>query len=228
MMNEKTVVITGVSRGLGRAMVAEFVREGWTVAGCCRSVKAVEELEQLFPAPHLFRQVDVSDGEAVGAFATELLQQLGTPALVLNNAATINTNAPLWEVPPQEFSALIDINIKGTFSVIRHLAPAMMKKGGGVVVNFSSGWGRSTSPQVAPYCASKFAIEGLSKAMSQETQGRVAVVALNPGIIDTEMLRSCFGNDAAAYDNASEWAKRAVPFLIKLGVCDNGKSLTAP
>jgi NAD(P)-dependent dehydrogenase (short-subunit alcohol dehydrogenase family) len=97
-----------------------------------------------------------------------------------------------------------------------------------VAVNFSSGWGRSTSPEVAPYCATKWAIEGLSQAVSQETGGKTAVVALNPGIIDTEMLRSTFGEGAGHYPNAADWAKRAVPFLVRLGPKDNGKALTAP
>jgi NAD(P)-dependent dehydrogenase (short-subunit alcohol dehydrogenase family) len=104
----------------------------------------------------------------------------------------------------------------------------MMARGSGVIVNFSSGWGRSTSPEVAPYCATKFAIEGLSQAISQETGGRIAVVSLNPGIIDTDMLRSCWNDEAGAYPGPEQWAKRAVPFLMKLGGKDNGRALTAP
>ena len=95
-------------------------------------------------------------------------------------------------------------------------------------MNFSSGWGRSTSPEVAPYCATKWAVEGLSQAVAQETDGRVAIVALNPGIIDTDMLRSTFGDGAAGYPDARRWARRAVPFLARLGLKDNGRSLTAP
>ena len=81
-----------------------------------------------------------------------------------------------------------------------------------MIVNFSSGWGRSTSAEVAPYCATKWAIEGLSQALAQELPKGMACVALNPGIIDTEMLRSCFGESAASYPDAAEWAtpRRAV------------------
>ena len=64
--------------------------------------------------------------------------------------------------------------------------------------------------------------------MAQDTGGKVAVVALNPGIIDTDMLRSCFGGDAGSYPRAEAWARKAVPFLMKLGAKDNGRSLTAP
>lgn len=228
MSDPKKVVITGVSRGLGRAMLGEFVAQGWTVAGCCRSAEAVETLRKAYPAPHFFYQTDVTKEENVAAFCHEVLATHGAPDLLVNNAAIINANKPLWEVSAQEFSEVIDVNIKGVASMIRHLVPAMLEEKRGVVVNFSSGWGRSTSPEVAPYCATKYAIEGLSQAMSQETGGKVAVVALNPGIIDTDMLRSSFGESAGAYPSAEQWAKRAVPFLIKLGAKDNGKALTAP
>jgi NAD(P)-dependent dehydrogenase (short-subunit alcohol dehydrogenase family) len=228
MKANKSVIITGTSRGLGRAMVTEFIAHGWTVAGCCRSEEAIRELRSLHPKPHYFHQADITGERAVASFCAEVLERIGPPDLLINNAAIINHNNPLWEISAEDFSDIIDVNIKGTVSMIRHLAPAMLERGSGVIVNFSSGWGRSTSPEVAPYCATKWAIEGLSQAMSQETGGKVAVVALNPGIIDTDMLRSSFGSGAASYPKPSEWAKKAVPFLIKLGAKDNGKALTAP
>jgi NAD(P)-dependent dehydrogenase (short-subunit alcohol dehydrogenase family) len=228
MKQTKHVVITGCSRGLGRAMAAEFAAAGWTIAGCARDSKALARLRAEFPAPHFLDQADVSREADVARFCAEILKRHGAPDLLLNNAAVVNHNAPLWEISAQEFSDVVDVNIKGTAAMIRHLAPAMMKRGTGVIVNFSSGWGRSTSPEVAPYCATKFAVEGLSQAVAQETDGKVAVVALNPGIINTEMLRSCFGAGAADYPDAARWAKRAVPFLMKLGAKDNGRALTAP
>lgn len=221
-------VITGVSRGLGRAMAEGFIQQGWIVAGCCRNPEAAKELSNTYPKPHLFLPADVSDSTAVETFCKTVLNELGPPNLLLNNAAIINPNAPLWKIPEKDFSQLIDINIKGVYYTIRHFIPEMLKRGSGVIVNFSSGWGRSTAPEVAPYCASKFAIEGISRALAHETNGRVAVVALNPGIIDTEMLRRTFGSAAGSYEDAKTWAKTAVPFLMNLGTEDNGKSLTAP
>ena len=207
-------------------MVAEFIRLGWTVAGCCRNALAVEQLRAEFGSSHFFQQTDVTKESEVLSFCEQVVSKYGAPDLLLNNAAIVNKNAPLWEVSAEEFSEVMDVNIKGTAAMIRHMVPPMLKRGSGVVVNFSSGWGRSTSPEVAPYCATKWAIEGLSQAMSQETSGKVAVVALNPGIIDTEMLRSCFGEGAGGFPDAEDWAKRAVPFLIKLGAKDNGKALS--
>jgi NAD(P)-dependent dehydrogenase (short-subunit alcohol dehydrogenase family) len=104
----------------------------------------------------------------------------------------------------------------------------MVARGRGVIVNFSSGWGRSTDAEVAPYCASKWAIEGLTQALAQELPSGMAAVPLNPGIIDTAMLRSCFGSSAASHPSPEEWARRAVPFLLALGPRDNGRPLTVP
>jgi NAD(P)-dependent dehydrogenase (short-subunit alcohol dehydrogenase family) len=95
-----------------------------------------------------------------------------------------------------------------------------------VIVNFSSGWGRSTDREVAPYCATKWAIEGLTQALAQELPAGMAAVPLNPGIINTDMLQSCFGPSAAGFPTAEEWAKRAVPFLLQLDERHNGQSLT--
>ena len=121
---------------------------------------------------------------------------------------------------------MIDVNIKGVTNVIRHFVPVMIERGSGVVVNFSSGWGRSTDAEVAPYCATKWAIEGLTQALAQELPASVAAIALNPGVINTDMLQSCFGGSASAYPSAEQWARKSVPFLLELGPRHNGQSLT--
>jgi NAD(P)-dependent dehydrogenase (short-subunit alcohol dehydrogenase family) len=227
-MARKIVLITGVTRGLGRAMVDELVRQGHTVLGCGRSQKGIEQLRRQISSPHDFSVVDVASDEEVKAWAGRLLGAYTPPDLVLNNAGVINRNARLWEVPEREFSQVIDVNIKGIANVIRHFVPAMVKRKRGVIVNFSSGWGRSTDVEVAPYCTTKWAVEGLTQAFAQELPSGMAAVALNPGIINTDMLQSCFGGSASSYPSPAEWAKMAVPFLLNLGPGDNGKQLTAP
>jgi NAD(P)-dependent dehydrogenase (short-subunit alcohol dehydrogenase family) len=222
----KLVVITGITRGLGRAMAEEFTRLGHTITGCGRSAKAITELRDRFPAPHDFEILDVTDDVAVKTWAEKVVKSHGPPDLLLNNAAVINRNARLWKVPAEEFSRVIDVNIKGVTNVIRHFAPAMVARRSGIIVNFSSGWGRSTDAEVAPYCATKWAIEGLTQSLAQELPDGMAAVPLNPGIIDTDMLRSSFGGSASSYPSPQEWAKRAVPFLLKLGPKDNGQPLT--
>jgi len=226
--NPRLIVITGVSRGLGRAMALGFAARGHRVVGCARSAEALSDLGRELGGNHVLQTVDVTDEGEVAAWARSVLDGPGVPDLLVNGAALINRNAPLWEVTGEEFGDVVDVNIKGVAHVIRHFLPAMIERGGGVVVNFSSGWGRSTSPEVAPYCATKWAIEGLTQALAQELPPGLAAVAFNPGIIDTDMLRSCFGDGAAHQPDPEEWAESAVPFLEALDASDNGKALTCP
>lgn len=227
-VNPKIILITGVSRGCGRALAGEFIRGGHIVIGCGRSEKDISALQKRFPAPHHFSVVNVADDAQVAAWAKKVLSSHSAPDLLLNNAALINRNAPLWQVPAEEFSDVIDVNIKGTANVIRHFVPAMITRKRGVIVNFSSGWGRSTDAEVAPYSATKWAVEGLTASLAQELPAGMAAVPLNPGIINTDMLRSCFAGGAASYPTAEDWAKIAAPFLLKLGAGDNGKQLSVP
>jgi NAD(P)-dependent dehydrogenase (short-subunit alcohol dehydrogenase family) len=228
MATAKTIVLTGVSRGCGRALAEEFIRLGHVVLGCGRSEAHITELQKQFPPSHRFAVVDVADDTQVAAWAAEILVARGAPDLLINNAGVINRNAPLWEIPAQEFSQVIDINLKGTANVIRQFVPAMIQRGRGVIVNFSSGWGRSTDAEVAPYCATKWGVEGLTQSFAQELPPGLAAVALSPGIINTDMLRSCFAGSAESYPSPAEWAKVAAPFILKIGPADNGQPLTVP
>ncbi|MEM1296253.1 MAG: SDR family oxidoreductase [Verrucomicrobiota bacterium] len=227
---KKTVLITGCTRGLGRAMTEAFVARGDTVVGCGRSEEELTKIrEKLGESPHRFFQIDITEDTSVEILCEQTVDQVGIPNLILNNAGVINEGGPLWEISDDEFTEVMEVNVKGTASVIRHMVPHMIDSGNsGVIVNFSSGWGRSTSPEVAPYCASKWAIEGLTQALAQELPPHLGTVALNPGIIDTELLRTCFGPSSANYTNPKDWARTAVPFLVNLAPTDNGKSLTAP
>ena len=195
----RRIVITGVGKGLGRALVEEFVRRDCQVAGCSRGEKGIAELQERHGAPHRFRVVDVTDETGVREWASELSAEFGPPDLLINNAAIINQNAPLWKIDGADFDRLMDINVSGVARCIRYFVPAMIAAGTGIVVNLSSGWGRSTSAEVAPYCASKWAIEGLTLALAQELPEGLAAVPLNPGVINTSMLRSCMGTGAASY-----------------------------
>jgi len=224
----RTIVITGITRGIGRGLVEEFDRLGHKIIGCGRSEDQVSELQNALGSDHHFSAVDVTDDALVADWASKMLQAQGAPDLLINNAAIINRNSPLVDVPVAEFDAVIDINIKGVANVSRHFAPAMIESNHGVIVNLSSGWGRSTSPDVAPYCATKWAIEGLSKAMAEELPSGMACVPLSPGVVNTEMLQSCFGGGADTARKPDAFAKVAAPFLLALGPKDNGHSLTVP
>ena len=123
---------------------------------------------------------------------------------------------------------MLAVNVAGTVNVIRHFVPAMIERGRGVIVNLSSGWGRAAEAEVGPYCATKWAIEGLTRSLAAELPLGLAAVPLNPGIIDTDMLRQCWGEAAGAYESAEAWARRAAPYLLRLGPADSGRSRTVP
>jgi NAD(P)-dependent dehydrogenase (short-subunit alcohol dehydrogenase family) len=209
-------------------LTRELARLGHTVAGCARDHDACLHLAAELPAPHRFDPVDVANDRAVAAWVRAVVEAVGVPDLVVNNAALINRSAPLWELTAEEFDVVVDVNVKGVANMARHVLPHMVAQGRGTIVNFSSGWGRSTSPEVAPYCATKWAVEGLTQALAQELPPGLAAVAVNPGIIHTRMLESCFGASAASYQAPASWARRAAPFLLRLGRAHNGQSLDVP
>lgn len=226
-MSRRKVVITGVTRGLGKALTEELLRGGHSVAGCGRGQSQIQELKEQYREDDAsFSVLDVADAAAVNRWALGLSKSWGIPDLLINNAALMNRQANLWELSPQEFSELIDINVKGVTYVIQAFVPLMIKEGRGVIVNMSSGWGRSTSPHVAPYCASKFAVEGLTKALAQELPSPLAAIPLSPGVIDTDMLRSCWGDEAGQHQSPDRWAKQAVPSILSLSWEQNGRSLS--
>lgn len=226
--DSRWIVVTGVTRGLGRALAQRFAEMGHRIGGCGRTREAVAELASLPGGPHAFDVVDVADEGRSAAWARDLIGRNGPPDLLVNNAALINRNAPLWQVPAEEMERVVRVNILGVVNVIRGFVPAMVARGTGVIVNLSSYWGRSVAPEVAPYCATKWAIEGLTKALAKELPKKMAAVPLNPGVIDTAMLRSTFGEAAGGYPSPEEWSRQAAPFLLALGPGDNGKSLTVP
>jgi NAD(P)-dependent dehydrogenase (short-subunit alcohol dehydrogenase family) len=220
------IVITGATKGLGQAMIPKFIELGHTVLGCGRSREIIETLRRTYRPPHDFAAVDVAQENLVEPWAARLLSTFGAPDLLINNAGIINKNAPLWQVPGDEFDRVFDVNVKGMANVIRHFLPAMIARKTGMVINFSSGWGRTVAKEVAPYCASKWAVEGLTQALAEELPRGMGAVPLNPGIIDTDMLRSCFGGSASRYPSPAKWAEKAVPYILSLNSRDSGKQLT--
>ena len=109
--------------------------------------------------------------------------------------------------------------------MMRHFIPALIKRKQGVIVNMSSGWGRSTSSGVSAYCASKWAVEGMTKAVAQELPPPLAVIAVDPGVVNTDLFRK---NHSQCDLDPDVWASVAAPFLLSLSRKDNGQSLSVP
>ena len=221
----KLICISGCSRGLGRALAIEFSTRGWRVAGGARDDGSLDQLRQTLSTDNHLQSLDVTIPEQVDSFSEQVVGKLGCPDLLVNNAGVINSNAKLKNITPDEFALVLSTNLGGTHNMIRAFLPFMEKEGKGIIVNFSSYWGKSAAPEVGPYCASKWGVEGLTRSLAQELPSGLSAVALNPGIIDTDMLRSCFGEEAAAYEAPPVWAKKAADCLIGLGPSDNGETI---
>ena len=220
----RKVAITGTSKGLGRALSAQFLQMGHQVFGGARTPG-----EQLgFEPAGAYHQVDVTDSASLDRWWTSARERFGgLPDLVIANAAVINRSAPLWRVPEAEFRQVVEANVVGVYLTFKQFISLWEEsaKKPAVLVALSSGWGRSTSPEVAPYCASKWAVERMVGALAQELP-ELTVVALNPGIIDTEMLRSCFGEGAGHYNKPGSWARPAARQILAFDRSHNGKSAT--
>uniref|UniRef100_A0A2P2K8C3 Short-chain dehydrogenase n=1 Tax=Rhizophora mucronata TaxID=61149 RepID=A0A2P2K8C3_RHIMU len=143
----KKVMITGVSKGLGRALALELAKRGHTVIGCSRSQDKLNSLQPHLPSDngnhHLLLTVDMRSNSGVEELARVVVEKKGVPDIIVNNAGTINKNNKIWEVPAEEFDTVIDTNVKGIANVLRHFIPLMLPRKQGIIVNMSSGWGRS-------------------------------------------------------------------------------------
>ncbi len=221
----RRIVITGATRGLGLALAEGFRELGHTVRGCGTRPDLVAELNEQWGGDIHHTVVDVTDDRQVARWAQAELA-LGVPDLLIANAAVIHAPRALWEIPQAEWEKVLDVNVRGVVNTLRHFVPAMVKRGTGVIATLSSGWGRSTSSGVSAYCASKYAVEGLTGALAQELPHGMAAVPVNPGVIATDMLRQVWGSEAEVYPGTQRWARQAVPFFLRLGPADNGRQRT--
>uniref|UniRef100_A0A0A0LYI3 NADPH-dependent pterin aldehyde reductase-like n=2 Tax=Cucumis sativus TaxID=3659 RepID=A0A0A0LYI3_CUCSA len=231
----KKVLITGVSRGLGRALALELATYGHTVIGCSRDQTKLDSLQlqlsKVSPnANHLLLSIDVKCNRSVEEFARTVMENELIPDIIVNNAGVANKRSNMWEIDVQDFDNVIDTNIKGTTNILRHFIPLMIPYNQGIIVNISSDAGRDNIPykSLAPYCASKWGIEGLSKCIAQELPKGMAIVALDPGIIHTDMLKSWMAGDylPSQYQTPEHWATKAAPIILNLTTNNNGASLT--
>jgi 3-oxoacyl-[acyl-carrier protein] reductase len=173
----KLAVVTGASRGIGRAIATILAGAGAKVAGCARH--AIDEIVAC----------DVGRPVEVERFAAEVLRRFGPPDLLVNNAGLV-ARAQLEETSLENWDAVLDSNLKGTFLVTRAFLPAMRARRGGRIVNIASISGRQGTAGLTAYCAAKHGVVGLTRALAEELRpDGIAVNAVCPGSVDTDMLR---------------------------------------
>lgn len=230
----RQILITGATKGIGRALAIELAGDAvcrHRIAICGRDETALRQMTALkLPVEWVDASiVDVTSESAVKEWCVRLNEMNFVPDLLVNNAGVLSRKETFYNTPKAEFDTVIDVNVKGAANVMRVFLPSMIKAHRGVIVNMSSAWGRSTAPHVSAYCASKYAIEGLSKAVAMEVPEPIAVIPLAPGIIETNMTRSIFeSSDVSKMQSPESWACRAAPFLLKLTREHNGTSLSVP
>lgn len=226
--DSRHIAITGVSRGLGRALVEQFYKRGHRVTGCARDAEAIAELNERWGERGNFTVIDVAGEDEVLAWAGQTVERYGCPDLLINNAGMMHDPGKLWEIPAREVERLFEVNVLGLLHVLRAFVPAFLEKGSGLLINMSSGAGRMGLPQIGAYCGTKWAVEGLSKSLATELPEGIGCVALSPGMVDTDMLRACYGEAAASHHNAEAWAETAADYILSLRAEQSGESLRTP
>ena len=195
MSNQKTVVITGVSKGIGRATLENLAKceECKTVIGIGRDLKELKSQFGDNPKVKLF-EADVTDFSPLQSIA----HQVGEPDLVVGNAGVMTPGKPVWEVTQDELDESYKVNIRGVFNTMKVFLPLMRHREGAVVANVSSDWGICASKGRSTYCMSKFGVEGLTKAGALDLeQDPVSLVTVAPGVVYSDMLVEAFGEEEA-------------------------------
>ena len=216
LLEGKVAIVTGASRGIGFAVAKAYACEGARVAVCGSreetAQKAVQELQKLCPGAQLLPVgVDVSDGEAIRAMVARVMERWGKIDILVNNAGVTGAK-PIFDMTDEDFESMIDINLTGPFKCTREVAK-VMKQTGGCIINTSSLVGTYASRMQTAYVASKFGINGLTKACARELGPYgIRVNAVAPGVVQTDMVaQSVDGQMLAALKGMTPLGRVAQP-----------------
>jgi meso-butanediol dehydrogenase/(S,S)-butanediol dehydrogenase/diacetyl reductase len=193
-MSGKNVVVTGATSGIGEAIARRFAAEGATVALVGRRTEEGERAALKIESAGgraVFIRADVASSSSVEDMATACLEKLGSISVLVNNAGVSTGNAMMERVTEEDWDKVMDTNAKGTFLCCKALVPAMVKSGGGSVVNISSGGGLRPYVGGTVYASSKAAVIMLTKVLALEHgKDKIRANCICPGSIRSEMFES--------------------------------------
>jgi NAD(P)-dependent dehydrogenase (short-subunit alcohol dehydrogenase family) len=186
MKSSKTLLITGVSSGFGRALAQEALAVGHKVVGTVRSAQASSEFESLSAGSAFGRILDVTDFDAIDGVVSEIEASVGPIDVLVNNAG-YGHEGIMEESPLSEMRRQFDVNVFGAVAMMKAVLPFMRTRRRGHILNITSMGGFITMPGIAYYCGSKFALEGISETLAKEVKHLgIAVTAVAPGSFRTD------------------------------------------
>ncbi len=194
MLKGKTAVITGGSRGIGKAVALKFAQHGADIAIIYsgneeKALETCAEAEHSGVKAYSFK-CDVSDFNAVKQTISEIIEKLGTIDILINNAG-ITKDGLILSMKEESYDAVLDTNLKGAFNMIRHCSSIFLKKKTGKIINISSVSGIIGNAGQANYSASKAGLIGLTKSVARELASRnICCNAIAPGFIETDMTQN--------------------------------------
>ena len=191
MLTGKTAIITGGTRGIGLAIAKKYLENGANVAVAGSRQETVEKaLQQLqaYEGRAMGIWPDLCDPEAVARDFAAVKERFGRVDILANNAG-VSSRTSLYEYTLEEFSKIMDVNVKAVFVCSQAAARIMKEQGGGVIINTSSMVGEYGQPSGCGYPASKFAVNGLTKSLARElAKDQIRVNAVAPGVTRTDMV----------------------------------------
>ena len=190
-LNNKTAIVTGGTKGIGRAIAEALLREGVSVCIAARKQSEIDQTVSDLGGNTTGLICDVRDYDQVKALIDYTVKELGGLDILINNAG-IGTFETVAETSPEDFRAVLETNLFGVFYCCHEAIPQMKKRGGGYIINISSLAGANPHPRMAAYNASKFGLNGFSETLMQEVRhDNIKVSYIMPGSVNTE-----FGGDS--------------------------------
>ena len=226
----KTVILTGVTRGIGRQCALDLASAGYFVVGLYnKSDSAAKELESQSQMIKTYK-CDVSDYKSVERVSSEILEKYHDIYAVVNNAGVAKTSL-FTDVTEEDFDNIFNTNVKGMFAVTKAFLPCLINKKQGRVVNVSSIWGVCGGSCEVVYSASKAAVIGMTKALAREVgPSGITVNSVAPGVVETDMISNLSNEDKSALAEDTALMRNGTPkdisSVIKFLLSDDASFIT--